>query len=291
MEQPSGEALHRETARAKINLGLKILRRRPDGYHDICTIMQSVDLADRLNFYPADQDRLTCSDAALPAGPDNLVLRAAALFKRRLPAPGPSFHIHLEKHIPVGGGLGGGSADAAATLRGLNHLCGQPLAPEELAGLAGQLGSDVPFLLRGGTALAQGRGEVLTPLVWEGERCFYVLVYPGVAVSTAWAYGQVRPCLTQASSYLTFITSLSGGRVAGKALFSVLENDFQELVERANPIVAEVRSHLSLAGAQVCSMSGSGSTVYGIFGDRVAALQAHRSLGARGYRSFFCAPA
>lgn len=290
MYQPVGEELHREIARAKINLGLKVLRRRPDGYHDICTLMQQVDLADQLRFYPAKEDRLTCSEPSLSTGPDNLVLRAAALFRTRLSTPASSFHIHLEKHIPMGAGLGGGSADAAAALRGLNGLCGAPLDPATLAALAGQLGSDVPFLLRGGTALAQGRGELLTPLAWEGES-YYVLVYPGVAVSTAWAYGQVKPGLTQISPYLTFITSLSGGRVAGKALFSVLENDFQELVERANPIVAEVRTHLSLAGAQICSMSGSGSTVYGIFDDRVAALQAHQGLGARGYRSFFCVPA
>jgi 4-diphosphocytidyl-2-C-methyl-D-erythritol kinase len=223
-------------------------------------------------------------------GPENLVLRAAALFKTQLAAPSPSYHLHLEKHIPVGAGLGGGSADAAATLRGLNRLCGQPLGREALAQLAGQLGSDVPFLLWGGTALAQGRGEVLTPLAWEGE-AYYVLVYPGVGVSTAWAYGRVGPALTPSSPYLTFITSLSGGRVAGTALFSVLENDFQELVERANPIVAEARSHLSRAGAQICSMSGSGSTVYGIFDDRIAALQAHQGLRAKGYRSFFCVPA
>ena len=290
MHQPAGEELHREIACAKINLGLKILRRRPDGYHDICTIMQSVDLADQLSFYPAREDRLTCSDPNLSAGPDNLVLRAAALFKAQLPTPVPSFHIHLVKQIPVGAGLGGGSADAAAALRGLNRLCGDPLGREDLSRLAGQLGSDEPFLLWGGTALAQGRGEVLAPLAWEGNSA-YVLVYPEVAVSTAWAYSQVRPSLTPSSLYLTFITSLSGGRVAGKALFSVLENDFQELVERANPIVAEMRSHLSLAGAQVCSMSGSGSTVYGIFDDRIAALQAHQRLRAKGYRSFFCVPA
>lgn len=290
MEPPSGAEVHRESARAKINLGLKILRRRPDGYHDICTIMQNVDLADQLFFYRAEQDRLSCNDTSLSTGADNLVLRAAALFRSRLPSSGPAFHIHLAKHIPVGAGLGGGSADAAAALRGLNHLCGNPLDPHTLAALAGQLGSDIPFLLNGGTALAQGRGELLTPLHWEGE-AYYVLVYPGVAVSTAWAYGQVKPSLTQASAYLTFISSLSGGRVAGTALFPVLENDFQELVERANPIVAEVRTLLSLAGAQICSMSGSGSTVYGIFDDRVAALQAHQGLGARGYRSFFCVPA
>ena len=290
MEEPAGEELLQETAHAKINLGLKVLRRRADGYHDICTLMQSVDLADHLRFYPAVTDQLTCSDPALPVGPDNLVLRAAALFRSRLPAPIQPFHFHLIKQIPVGAGLGGGSADAAAVLRGLNRLCGEPFDQGALRQLASQLGSDVPFLLEGGTALAQGRGEVLTPLSWEGA-FYYVLVYPEVGVSTAWAYSQVKARLTHSSPYLNFILSLSGGRVAGKALFSVLENDFQELVERANPIVAEVRSHLSLEGAQVCSMSGSGSTVYGIFDDRIVALQAQQSLRAKGYRSFFCVPA
>ncbi|MBM3278784.1 MAG: 4-(cytidine 5'-diphospho)-2-C-methyl-D-erythritol kinase [Candidatus Handelsmanbacteria bacterium] len=290
MQAHAGEELHREAARAKINLGLKVLRRRPDGYHDLCTIMQSVDLADQLRFFPSEQNQLSCSDSSLSTGPDNLVATAAALFRSRVPTAVPAFHIYLEKHIPVGAGLGGGSADAAAALRGLNHLCGQPLGRGDLVNLAGQLGSDIPFLLWGGTALAQGRGEVLTPLEWEGE-VYYVLVYPGVAVSTAWAYGQLKPGLTHLSPYLSFVYSLSGGRVAGTALFPVIENDFQELVERANPIVAEVRTHLSLAGAQLCSMSGSGSTVYGIFDDRAVALRAHQALRARGYRSFFCAPA
>lgn len=288
MDQTRGGQPLVEMAYAKINLGLKVLRRREDGYREICTIMQSVDLADVLLFEPAAEDCLTCTDPGLPTGADNLVLRAAELFNRRLSAP-RRVHIHLEKNIPVGAGLGGGSADAAAALRGLNRLCGEPLSAAQLRQLASHLGSDVPFLISGGTALARGRGELLEPLRWEGDFC-YVLVYPGVAVSTAWAYSQIRPNLTHPSPYLNFITSLSGGRVAGKALLSVLENDFQGLVERVNPIVAELRSGLSLAGAQACSMSGSGSTVYGIFDDRSAAHRACQALQAQGYRSFFCRP-
>jgi len=279
-----------ERAWAKINLGLKVLCRRADGYHEIRTIMQTVDLADVLRLEPAAATHLTCTDPELSTGPDNLVLRAVEVFNRRLPAAPCCVRLHLEKYIPLGAGLGGGSADAAAALRGLNRLCGEPFSTEALREMAGRLGSDVPFLVGGGTALARGRGELLEPLRWEGE-LWYVLAYPGVAVSTAWAYSQVRPDLTHPSPYLNFIGSLSGGRIAGKALIRVLENDFQGPVERANPIVAQLRSHLSLAGAQACSMSGSGSTVYGIFDDRNAAQRAHQDLRAKGCRSFFCRPA
>lgn len=279
-----------EKAWAKINLGLKVRWRRADGYHELCTIMQAVDLADVLWIEPAAQTRLTCTDPELSTGPDNLVLRAVEVFNCRLSGAPCRVRLHLEKHIPMGAGLGGGSADAAAALRGLNRLCGAPFSAAVLRELAGLLGSDAPFLISGGTALARGRGEQLEPLHWEGD-FYYVLACPEVAVSTVWAYSQVQPGLTPSSPYLNFVSSLSGGRVAGKALINVLENDFQGLVERANPIVAELRSHLSLAGAQACSMSGSGSTVYGIFDDRNAAQRAHQGLRAKGCRSFFCRPA
>jgi len=286
-----------ERACAKINLGLKVLHCREDGYHEIRSIMQSVDLADSLHFRattPAgnllSRSELTCSDPNLSIGADNLVMRALELFHTHLEQPSHPFHIHLEKQIPMGAGLGGGSADAAATLRGLNRLYGNPFPAEQLRQMAAELGSDIPFLIEGGIALAAGRGEILTPLDWHG-RVFYVLVYPDVAVGTAWAYGQLHPDLTAPGGYLNFIDSLSGGCVDLEALIDVLENDFQPVVERAYPIVANARAHLDQAGARASSMSGSGSTVYGIFDDRTVASQAHRELQAQGYRSFLCHPA
>ncbi len=279
----------RERACAKINLGLKVLHRRPDGYHEICSIAQCVDLADTLHFLPAEQHGFSCSDPALPAGPDNLVWRARDLFVARCPRPVQPFHIHLEKNIPAGAGLGGGSADAAAVLRALNALHEHAFERAALEQMAAELGSDVPFLIAGGTALMRGRGEVLEPLQWSGE-VWYTLVFPGVEVSTAWAYDQVRPALTAPSSYLSFIDSLSGGCVDGKALFPILENDFQSPVERAYPSVAYMASYFDAAGALAHSMSGSGSTVYGIFDDRNAAHQAQCGLEAKGYRSFLCRP-
>ena len=278
-----------ERAYAKINLGLKVLGQREDGYHEIRSIVQSVDLADVLHLRKAGENRLTCTLPTLSTGADNLVLRAVELFHSRLPSPHQAFHFHLEKTIPLGAGLGGGSADAAAALRLLNRFYGWPFDVAVLSAMAAMLGADIPFLIAGGTALMRGRGEILEPLEWEGE-VFYVLVYPGVEVATAWAYRHVEPDLTAASPYLNFINSLSGGCVDCKALLPVLENDFQPLVECAYPIVAKLSNYLSLEGVRACSMSGSGSTIYGIFDDRNAAYQARQRLQARGYRSFLCRP-
>ena len=276
-----------ERAYAKINLGLKVLGRRPDGYHDILSLAQCVDLADVLYIAPAATDELTCTADHLSTGPDNLVRRALEAF--RVHQPVAPLRIHLEKNIPIGAGLGGGSADAAAMLRALNRICNKPLSMDKLRALGAALGSDIPFLVEGGTALMRGRGEILEPQQWAGA-AHYALVYPEVAIGTAWAYGQFGPFLTENTPYLRFVSSLSGGSVDHNRLFEVLENDFMPMVERAYPIVAELRSQLDRAGARATSMSGSGSTVFGIFDDRMAASQAQVALQGRGFRSFLCQP-
>ena len=278
-----------EKAYAKINLGLKVLSRRPDGYHEILSVAQCVDLADVLYFEAASSDQLTCSLDGLLTGPDNLVCRAVDAFRARLDRPAQSFRIHLKKNIPVGAGLGGGSADAAAVLRALNRLCDQPFSNADLRQIAATLGSDIPFLVEGGTALLRGRGEILEELSWEGS-VFYVLAYPEVEISTAWAYGQLGPILTENSPYFNLVVSLSGGCVDHDRLFEVLENDFTPAVDRAYPIVAGLRSQLDRVGARATSMSGSGSTVYGVFDDRKTASQAQSALRRQGCRSFLCQP-
>lgn len=283
------ESLPVEKAYAKINLGLKVLGRRPDGYHEILSVAQCVDLADVLYFESASSDQLTCSLDSLSTGPDNLVYRAVDAFRARLDRPPQSFRIHLEKNIPIGAGLGGGSADAAAVLRALNRFYDQPFSNADLRQIAATLGSDIPFLVEGGTALMRGRGEMLEALSWEGS-VFYVLAYPDVEISTAWAYGQLGPILTENSPYFNFIVSLSGGCVDHDRLFEVLENDFTPAVDRAYPIVAELRSQLDRVGARATLMSGSGSTVYGIFDDRKTASQAQSALQRQGCRSFLCQP-
>ena len=278
-----------EKAYAKINLGLKVLGRRPDGYHEILSVAQCVDLADVLYFESASSDQLTCSLDGLSTGPDNLVCRAVDAFRARLDRPAQSFRIHLKKNIPMGAGLGGGSADAAAALRVLNRFYDQPFSNADLRQIAATLGSDIPFLVEGGTALLRGRGEILEELSWEGA-VFYVLAYPDVEISTAWAYGQFGPILTEDTPYFKFIVSLSGGCVDHDRLFEVLENDFTTAVDRTYPIVAELRSQLDRVGARVTSMSGSGSTVYGIFDDRKTASQAQSALQRQRCRSFLCQP-
>ena len=278
-----------EKAYAKINLGLKVLGRRPDGYHEILSVAQCVDLADVLYLKSSSSDHLTCSLDGLSTGPDNLVCRAVDAFRARLNRPTHSFRIHLEKNIPIGAGLGGGSADAAAALRALNRFYDQPFSNVGLRQIAATLGSDIPFLVESGTALMKGRGEILEALSWEGA-VFYVLAYPEIELSTAWAYNQLGSILTENSPYSKFINSLSDGCVDHDRLFEVLENDFTPAVDRTYPIVAELRSQLDQVGARATSMSGSGSTVYGIFDDRNIASQAQSALQRQGCRSFLCQP-
>ena len=245
-----------------------------------------MDLADVLYFEADSSDRLTSNLDSLSTGPDNLVCRAVDAFRARLNRPPQSFRIYLEKNIPIGAGLGGGSADAAAALRALNRFYDQPFSTADLRQIAATLGSDVPFLVEGGTALMKGRGEILETLSWEGA-VFYVLAYPEVEINTGWAYGQLGPILTEKTPYFNFIVSLSGGCVDHDRLFGVLENDFTPAVDRAYPIVAELCSQLDRVGARATSMSGSGSTVYGIFDDRKTASQAQSALQRQGCGLFY----
>lgn len=287
------DPVHVELAHAKINLGLKVLGARGDGFHDILSVFQSIDLADRLLFQRSAHAGFSCSEPSLPTTGDNLVLKALNRFSSAVPEVGallPTLHLHLEKSIPVGAGLGGGSSDAAAALRGLNGLCGNPLDLQGLMHLAAEVGSDVPFCLQGGTALVSGRGETLEPLPKLLPQWHFVVVFPGIFVSTKWAYESLDAKLTTSSPYLSFIKSLRGGRVDPTGLLEVVENDFQSVVERANPIVAELVSEFDRNGALCSSMTGTGSTVYGIFDDRIAALAVCDELEADGHRSFFCEP-
>ena len=291
-ESTYGASLHVELAHAKLNLGLRVVGKREDGYHDILSVFQTVSLADRLSFHESAHAGFSCTDHSLPTTADNLVVKALDRFSSEVARTKaiPVLHLHLEKTIPVGAGLGGGSSDAAATLRGLNKLCGFPLDTQALLRLAADVGSDVPFCVRGGTALVSGRGETVEKLVGPQQQWYFVVVFPGVFVSTKWAYDSLYNKLTTSSPYLRFISSLRGGRVDLTGLLEVIENDFQAVVERANPIVAELVSGFDRRGALCSSMTGTGSTVYGIFDDRIAALAVCDELEAEGHRSFFCEP-
>lgn len=263
-------------APAKVNLHLSVLGRRPDGYHELVTLMQPLELCDRVTLERAEPGlAFTCDQPEL-AGPDNLVVRAAEAFFAAWGGE-PAVRLHLAKRIPVAAGLGGGSSDAAAALTGLNRLHGEPLSRRRLQELARGLGADVPFFLQPHTAWCMGIGERVRP-VPEFERLFYVLVNTGRAVSTAWVYGQLEITWTSAAKSNKINPLLGLSRV--NALF--LCNDLEGVTLRALPELQGVKDALMGAGAIGALMSGSGPTVFGIFRDRTSARLAAEKLAERG---------
>jgi 4-diphosphocytidyl-2-C-methyl-D-erythritol kinase len=252
----------RVQAHAKLNLYLRVVGRRPDGFHELETVFQSIDLADELTVELADDLRLTGGCAEAPPGPENLVLSAAAALREAAGGQGGAV-IHLEKRIPVGAGLGGGSSDAAAMLLALNRLWGLELPHERLAALAAGLGSDVPFGLRGGTAVGRGRGEILEPL--PTPRLWSVLVRPPFPVPTAQAYGLYRPAPPESPQLEAFLTALATGDAA--RLAPLLRNDLEAGVFGAWPELEALREHLLTAGAVGARMTGSGSVLFGLARD------------------------
>lgn len=278
----------RVRACAKINLGLKVMGRRGDGYHDILSVFQTLDLHDLLTFEPAETGRIeiVCDDAGMPTDRENLIYRAVeALWGHIQKTPG--VRVTLEKRIPVGGGLGGGSSDAAATLVTLNRLWASHLPEAELYALAGELGSDVPFFLRYGTAIVTGRGERFRYVPWR-ETVHYILVTPGFQVSSGWAYRNLKIRLTETSKYVNLLRSAGDKDICPAMLLGCLENDFLPLLVDTYPEVGPILDALKVSGASACSLSGSGSTLYGVFETHRLAEDAAADLRARGYRVTCC---
>jgi len=248
-------------ASAKVNLTLEVLSKRPDGYHEIVTVMQAVDLFDRLTLETAPTISLETDDSALPTDERNLVVRAALLLKQAAQVDAGA-RVRLRKRIPVAAGLGGGSSDAAATLWGLNRLWGIRWPRARLTALAVELGMDVPFFLAGGRALATGRGERLERLAAGGAYAL-VLVNPRVALSTREVYERV-PAGWHAEPTGTrrLLEALSTRRVTRVA--AALTNNLEDLVARHLPAVLRIKAALLAAGALGAAMSGSGPTVFGM---------------------------
>jgi 4-diphosphocytidyl-2-C-methyl-D-erythritol kinase len=254
----------RFAAPAKVNFGLRILGKRPDGYHAIQTVLQMLDLCDWLTFRTNNRGtiRLTCIPSTLPTDDGNLIVRAARLLQQTFQVQ-QGVEITLNKHIPIAAGLGGGSSNAATTLLVLNrawqlHCCNASLHP-----LAAQLGSDVPFFLGGPTALACGRGEVLSP-VTPPPPLTGVLVNPGFGVSAGWAYGQFNR--QSSATELTMSNILQALRNRDLPLLAdVMVNDLESGVVTAYPVIRRAQEALGAMGALVTFMSGSGPTVGGLF--------------------------
>ncbi len=249
---------------AKINLFLEVLGRRPDGYHEIESVMQLVDLCDRVRLSRAHRGiHLSVVGAELPSGRGNLAYKAAALIMESAGRRG-GVRIHLEKQIPVAGGLGGGSSNAAAVLAGLNWLYDLGWPRETLQKLGAQLGSDVPFFLSNGLAIATGRGEVLEPLKpWPPQ--WLVLANPGVPISTAWAYREASSKLTDWGLRGTIRSFIARGTLAWPPVWAF--NRLEAVVLPHRPEVRALKALLQEGGAWPVLMSGSGASVFAVVPD------------------------
>jgi len=263
-------------AHAKINLGLYVLGKRSDGYHDIRTIFQELEFHDTIYFRKqADKLLITTDHASLPVGENNLVRQAVRLLNQRTACP-VNVAIHIKKNIPLGAGLGGGSSNAAATLIGMNRLFQLGLTLNELAALGAELGSDVPFFLCGGTALARGRGENIQPLpgvppVWV------LLINPGIHVSSGWAYKNLNLKLTNSQEVISLLPQTRDIVITGTARFP-LRNMLEEPVIKKYPLIRSIKAQLLDNDAEWAMMSGSGSTVFGIFSGKTLVEKAQEQM-------------
>lgn len=249
---------------AKINLCLHILGKREDGYHEIVSVMQTVSLADRLKIEPASDLTLECiGPEDLPSDDGNLVIRTARQIKRHFGVD-KGARIRLDKRIPMGGGLGGGSSDAAAVIIGLCRLWNIEAEPEELSMLAARIGADVPFFLHGGTAIACGTGTDIIPV--EDVECGPMLVVaPASKVSTAVAYSMLKAENLTFGSVNRILPVCRRFVESGNFPVSAMQNDFEGVIFSAFPEILRVRNALLEYGARHAVLSGSGSSVVGLF--------------------------
>lgn len=269
-------------APAKINLGLRVVGKRADGYHLLDTIMVAITLFDELEIKKRKPDkpkgkqvaqlRVTCDHPLVPRGEKNLAYRAASLLLHEAGVTAP-LDIHIRKRIPVGAGLGGGSTDAAAALVGITRLLKLHFAPRRLEKLAACLGADVPFFIRARPVRARGIGDRLTPLK-RVPPWWLVILYPGFPVSTAWVYGNLRLNLTKSRAN----TKLSTLLTSAPKFADLLVNDLEVVTVKRYPRIKRLKDSLIELGAARALMTGSGSAVFGIFGSREKAKMAYRKL-------------
>ena len=288
-----------EKAYAKINLHLDVTGLREDGYHDVCTVMQSVSLCDIITISNIEKSNtephfsVSCNTAGVPCDESNLAVRAAHLFCRHT-GIALSGHINIEKHIPMAAGMAGGSTDGAAVLRGLNRAAGAPISTAELCALGAALGADIPFCTVGGTKYADGRGDNLHDFPKMPD-CSIVIACEGEGVSTPWGYrlldethnnfskGAYTPRNTaELESALT--------RASIEDTARSIYNIFEAPVLAHRPIAARIRSLLLSEGALGAMMSGSGPSVFGIFASDEEAENAAKALKSQGFKPYICKP-
>lgn len=254
-------------AHGKINLGLDVVRRLENGYHEVRMIMQSVELADQVTLrqLPEDQIIIKSEDDRIPCDEHNLAYKAAALLKKRFSLT-EGVEIELEKHIPAAAGMAGGSADCAAVLKGMNELFGLGQTMEQLQREGVKLGADVPYCLMGGTALSEGIGEVLTKLQ-KPPACILLLAKPDIEVSTKFVYENLK--LENRKKHPDIdgmIQDIKAGNL--EALCGKMENVLESVTGKKYPVIGEIETVMMENGALRAMMSGSGPTVFGIFREK-----------------------
>lgn len=251
-----------EKAPAKINLTLDVLGKRDDGYHDVEMIMTTIDLSDRIELYPLRRDGITVTleSRYVPNDERNLAFKAASLFKSKYQIKA-GVHIKIDKNIPVSAGLGGGSSDAAAVLRGLNRLWSLHIPEKELAALGAQIGSDVPFCVYNATAIAKGRGERIEKLS-PPPACWVVLAKPNIGVSTRTIFQRLDTAHITHPNTVGMMEALHQNDFA--KMCANLGNVLEDVTLHIHPAVQQIKDMMYRAGAAGVLMSGSGPTIYGL---------------------------
>ena len=268
---------------AKLNIRLKVIGRRPDGYHELVSLMVPVHLYDHIELDLSRTQGITlnCQGSPVPENEENLIFRAAQAFFSRT-GRRQDLSIKLTKNIPVSAGLGGGSSNAACTLNALNIMASNPLSFQDLEALAVSLGADVPFFLHNRPCIARGIGEILEP-VKKWPKFWYVIVKPPLSVSTAWAYENLKFELTS-NEYSFILRHLAEDRLK---LADILENDLEAVTAKRFPVINVIKKALNSAGAEGALMSGSGPSVFGIFKSEDHALSARRHLASQNLGEVF----
>ncbi len=270
----------RVRAPAKINLHLEVFGKRSDGFHDLSSLFQAVDLYDDISVRSLkEQDTIEISGDFDCPPEKTTVCKAVELF-RRATGTRQGVSVQVIKRIPAEAGLGGGSSDAASVLMALNATIVPGLSPEILAKIASDIGSDVPFFLGGGAAIVGGRGELLTPIVPRTD-FVAVLVFPGFGVGTAWAYGQLDKKAGQSNPAIALTHETIDANYRRAPSFWDFSNSFQAIVDECHPAIGRICGELRKSGAAFAAMSGSGSSVFGIFMTMRAAREAASSLSDR----------
>lgn len=265
-------------AYAKINLGLDVVRRLENGYHEVKMVMQTVGIYDVLELKRIPEGIVVTTDAGeLPTDENNLVYKAAKLMQERYEIR-EGISIHLEKHIPIAAGMAGGSTDAAATMKGISRLFGLDCTPEELMALGVKIGADVPYCVMGGTALAEGIGEKLTALPSAPE-CWVLVAKPDINVSTKYVYEHLDAAGVEKHPDIDgMVEAIKAGSLQG--VLDRMENVLESVTASAYPVIDTIKSRMKELGALNSLMSGSGPTVFGIFREKDKAARAYEAIVA-----------